>query len=179
MQDEYITSKNSNCMSSTFVDLVACWEKSLFITAWRILGNSEDAEEARQNVLLRILESPDRLPASSFEPWIRRCIINEALSLLRRREREKGAYGKHADRIYGMAVPAAQPLEKEELSRVLQESLQELEPDTRVMLSLRFDDGLTIREIAEVVRKPHTTIQSALQSAYRVLRTKLALFEDE
>ena len=49
----------------------------------------------------------------------------------------------------------------------------------RALLTLRFDEGLTIREIADVLETPHTTIQSRLQSTVRTLRARLGEFSGE
>jgi|HubBroStandDraft_6_1064221.scaffolds.fasta_scaffold201976_2 DNA-directed RNA polymerase specialized sigma24 family protein len=66
---------------ATFSCLVQRWEESLLRIAYRIIGFHDEAEEIRQIVLLRILESPQRLPEPRcFAAWIRRCVINEAAS---------------------------------------------------------------------------------------------------
>ncbi len=46
----------------------------------------------------------------------------------------------------------------------------QLEPEQRAILSLRFDEQLTIREIGSVLKQPHTTVQSKLRRAIEQLR---------
>lgn len=162
-----------------FADLVSRWEKSLFVTAYRILSNAADAEEARQNVLLRILDNLQRMPDSDLEPWIRRCVINESLAVLRRRKRELRANERHAADQNGFTSCQSSQVDHRETSAAVQAALAKLDPETRAILSMQFDADMTIREIAAVVEKPHTTVQSQLTAALRKLRSKLALFVNE
>ena len=167
-----------------FTRLVRRWEDSMFVTAKRILGNSTDAQEARQNVLLNILRKPELVPDKGLEYWIRRCIINESLRLLRQRRADvrKNQFHSNADSNQSSNGFVSEPesaLEKLESAEALKDALKQLPPDLRVLLTLRFDDELTIREIAEVVDKPHTTVQSQLQSAIDRLRRALAKFAIE
>lgn len=161
------------------MDLVVRWEQSLYVTAFRILGNGADAEEARQNFLLRVIDKPALIPSQNIEPWLRRCIINESLALLRRRKRELKANQEHSAGRNGSTSRESSESDHREMVGAVQSSLMELTPETRALLSLRFDNDLTVRQIAEVVGKPHTTVQAQLSAAYRKLRIKLALFFEE
>ena len=172
-------SKRASENTDWFVDLVAEWETTMFVTAKRILGNATDAQEARQNVLLNILRTPERLPQEGLEYWIRRCIINESLRILRRRRTELKANERCTPSNNGLAADHQSALEFQETSEALQNALVQLSPELRVLLTLRFDDELTIRQIASVVNKPHTTVQSQLRTAIQRLRVMLANFASE
>ncbi len=167
-----------------FTQLVRRWEDSMFVTAKRILGNSADAQEARQNVLLNILRKPGLVPDNGLEYWIRRCIINESLRMLRQRRtevREKQfCLNAHPNpSSNGFVSEPESAFEKLESAEALRDALNQLAPELRVLLTLRFDDELTIREIADVVGKPHTTVQSQLQSAVNRLQRMLEKFSIE
>ncbi len=41
------------------------------------------------------------------------------------------------------------------------------------LLSLRFDEGLTVREIADVLERPRSTVHFQLEQAVKSLRSKL------
>ena len=75
--------------NAAFTTLVRMWEQRLLTTAYRVVGDLSDAEEVRQTVLVKLAQSPQTLPNSSrFSGWLRRCVVNEAISLLRRRGAE-------------------------------------------------------------------------------------------
>jgi len=55
----------------------------------------------------------------------------------------------------------------------LRNALEALEPEQRAILSLRFDEECTIREIGSILEQPHTTVQSKLDRAIARLRELL------
>ncbi|MCA9202873.1 MAG: sigma-70 family RNA polymerase sigma factor, partial [Planctomycetales bacterium] len=52
-------------------------------------------------------------------------------------------------------------------------ALAELSPDARAILSLRFDEDLTFREIAVLLDRPPSTVKSQLAKAIAQLRDLL------
>ncbi len=149
-------------------------QDSLYRLAFRILGRSADAEEARQAVFLKLVERPDLLkPVQSIDSWLRRCVINEAMLILRRQRRKREVELSDSALVAPSCGCAADAIRAEQLG-ILQEAMEELEPEVRAMLSLRFDEELTIREIGRVLDQPHTTIHSRLNSAIKQLRTILS-----
>ena len=145
------------------------WEQSLLTIAYRIVGQPADAEEVRQTVLLKILREDNFEAIVNLPGWIRRITVNESIDFLRRRDRRMAI--EVADHPIARQAGDANFDNVEQLTEVL----QTLPPETRALLALRFDDGLTIREIGEVLETPHTTIQSRLQAALELLRTKLGV----
>ncbi len=139
------------------------WEASMYRIAFRIVKQSSDAEEVRQTVLLKMLQAPDLLPqAERIGAWIRRCVVNESISLVRKRRRQF-----QLDVYDTPAVTADEPNDGVER---LQSLLADLEPRQRALLALRFDENLTVRQIAEVMETPRSTIYENLQSAIESLR---------
>ena len=150
-----------------FEKLVGKFEHVMLRTAYRIVGQQADAEEIRQNVLVRIWQSPQRLPTTSpIGYWIRRCVINEAITMLRRNERDKRKENSSVEFRLAANELSSCGDEAESLSL----AMNSLTPEQRAILSLRFDDQLTIREIAKTLERPHTTIQSQLTRTIDQLR---------
>jgi RNA polymerase sigma-70 factor (ECF subfamily) len=147
------------------------WEHRLLTISYRVVGNLQDAEEVRQTVLMKLAQSPHRLPdPARFAGWLQRCIVNEALSWLRRRRSDTRRRAPFDDTLADRSVsPAEKAIGSEQSKRLLQ-ALSQLDPDLRALVSLRFDEGLTIREIAEVVQRPPMTVHSQLMRAIGQLR---------
>lgn len=153
-----------------FTQIVRIYEQSMLRTAYRIVGQQSDAEEVRQTILLRLWQSPEKIPeVNSFGCWIRRCVINEAIEILRRRNREDRR-NKDSGQFSSSSVDEANW--DDEATR-LRNALRALEPEQRAILSLRFDEQCTIREIGNTLEQPHTTIQSKLDRAITRLRQLL------
>lgn len=157
---------------AAFTEFVRAHEQMMLRTAFRIVGQMADALEVRQNVLTRIWRQSEKIPhrAASLEAWIRRSVINESISLLRTANRRMQREHKSSK-----SEAAESEADRDCESTALRVALQQLSADERALLSLRFDDMLTIREIAKTLEKPHTTIQSQLQRTIDKLRSRLSV----
>jgi RNA polymerase sigma-70 factor, ECF subfamily len=160
---------------SAFAALVQLWEHRLLTIAYRVVGNLHDAEEVRQTVLLKLAQSPNRLhDPSRFAGWLRRCVVNEAITCLRHRSAEAKRKQTLDETIACSSLsPTDQALATERSQRLLR-AMRQVDPDLRVLLSLRFDEYLTIRQIAEVVERPPMTVHSQITRAVDQLRRLLA-----
>jgi RNA polymerase sigma-70 factor (ECF subfamily) len=159
---------------SAFAALVQIWEQRLLTIAYRVVGNVHDAEEVRQMVLLKLARSLPKLDdPARFAGWLRRCVVNEAVTWVRRRNSEtkrREAFGAAGADV--LPTPPELALAAERSQR-LQKALGRLDPDLRAILSLRFDEGLTIRQIAEVLGKPPMTVHGQIAKAVNQLRQRL------
>src|SRR5260370_17074802 len=72
------------------------YQRPLFQTAMRVLGNTEDAEDALQDGLLSAYRNLKRFEGRShFSPWLPRILINAAL-MRRRSAKARPAASLHA-----------------------------------------------------------------------------------
>jgi RNA polymerase sigma-70 factor (ECF subfamily) len=159
-----------------FTALVRRWEGPLVRIAYRITGDLAEAEDVRQRVLLKLLEAPlsVRQP-QRFAAWIRRAVVNAALSSLRRRRRREGL--NHRIKEHGATVDPSHPaalLMADDQARRLADALLHLEPAVRALLALRFDEDLTFAEIAAALGQPASTVKSRVARAIARLRVFLA-----
>ncbi|MCA9059543.1 MAG: RNA polymerase sigma factor [Planctomycetaceae bacterium] len=144
------------------------WEHSLLRIALRIVGRLVDAEEVRQIVLMHVIQRPDQFAAKqNIGAWLRRCAINESLMCLRRRRRKVDHSLEDS-----VAMQPTDPAVSEE-AELLAAALRSMPPDVRALLTLRFDEGLTVRQIGETLDTPFTTIQSRLTAAIVELRARM------
>jgi RNA polymerase sigma-70 factor (ECF subfamily) len=147
--------------------LVRRWEGALVRIAYRITGQMAEAEDVRQRVFLKLLETSGavRRP-EQFAAWVRRAVVNTAISALRhnkRRERRNHRLREHTARVDDSQP--GDPIVADEQARRLAGALSQLEPEARALLSLRFDEGMTFAEIAAVLDQPASTIKSRLARA--------------
>src|SRR5262245_44513282 len=62
---------------AAFEQLIECYQRKVLSTAWRILGNQEDARDAAQEVFLRVYKYLRGFRADQdFAGWLYRIIIN-------------------------------------------------------------------------------------------------------
>lgn len=164
--------------------LFAAYSPRLYRTALCILRNQEEAEDALQEGLLsafcHLREFECR---SQFSTWLTRIVINTALMRLRRTRRTEMASiddgPEPRDQSWAQAIPDQRPNPEENYAR--QEQVEILEaamvkmPDAyRRALSLRFREGLLVREAAETLGVAHGTFKSQLHRARLWLTESLA-----
>jgi RNA polymerase sigma-70 factor, ECF subfamily len=154
-------------------ELAAFLEESYgraYRTAWLIVRDRADAEEAVQEAYLRVWRFRDALPDGiAMRPWLYRVLVNTSVSMLRR-ERPRVAAVRQAAAREPRAVVAADvaALDAEAAAAVLA-AIGDLPEHLRVPVVLRYWAGLSEREIAAAIRRRPGTVKSRLHEAKRRL----------
>jgi RNA polymerase sigma-70 factor (ECF subfamily) len=158
--------------TGAFAKLVDKYEKKLFNTALRVVSDPEDAADATQSAFVKAYEKLYTFdPSYKFFSWIYRILLNESLNIVKRRKRfdsldneerptELEAGARNPEEFYGDAEAGEQ----------IREALAVLKADYRVVIELKHNQGMSYREMSEVVGVPEKTIKSRLFSARRQLR---------
>jgi RNA polymerase sigma-70 factor (ECF subfamily) len=135
----------------------------------RVLGDADLADDAGQAVWLQVLRGIGGLRRlDRFLPWLYRIARNEALQDLRKRHR---AVELQADDD----LPAAEDdsVDRFDDAATVHAALDRLKPLEREALTLRFVQGLTYTEMAEVLGCPEGTVRSRLHYAKCALKKLL------
>lgn len=157
----------------SFLAAIRPWQASVSRILTRVLGNRHDAEDVWQSLVLRWWQSPEKIPApDNFPAWLRRCAVNEAIRVLRR---QKKLNHHEIDEVPAPQVGPWEILTTEELRIQMTGAMQSLDPEDRALLTLRFDESLTIREIAEVLERPPATVHFQLERVVDRLRKLLGI----
>ena len=146
-------------------------------TAFRLLGNPEDAEDLAQECFVRAFRSLGFYRGEgSFAGWLRRILVH----LVQDRYR---ALGQRPEPVLlplelaaglGCAREPHGVLEGRELVRVLADSLAALAAPLRVALLLRTREGLEYEEIADLTGVTPATARTRVMKARKVLQRVLA-----
>ena len=144
-------------------------------TAYLILGNRLDAEDAVQEAFLHAYRALDRfLPDQAFGAWLHRIVANAALDITRRRK------VRDADELpETVASPFHDPAESSELRRRLQEALETLPARQRAVIVMHDVEGFKHAEIGEMLGIPEGTARSDLHYARSHLRGVLGSVRSE
>jgi RNA polymerase sigma-70 factor (ECF subfamily) len=143
----------------------------VYATAWRVLGEHHAAVDLVQEVFVKLHRELRSFKFESrFSTWLFRVAVNHALN----RVSEAGRHARIHEKIVrdGRGDPGGtregRPLDDE-----VQHALQQLSPKLRVVVSLRYLDGLSYEEIAEVLDLSLGTVKSRLFLAHETLRPML------
>ncbi len=140
----------------------------VYAVALRVLGEPASAEDAMQDVFLRIWRKPPVMdaPSGSLAGWFAVLARNRAIDQLRRR--------RDTDSPEDVVLLSATDVEKEGEHRLLLERartmMHALPEEQQAVLNLAFFDGLSHSEIAERLHSPLGTIKTRLRRAVLTLR---------
>jgi RNA polymerase sigma-70 factor (ECF subfamily) len=129
-------------------------------------GNSrEDADDLLQETWVRVARSARSFDtARRFRSWIYGIATNLARDLFRRRMTRERAL-----RTLAMNPPATPGVDSADRGE-LRERIAELPENMRAVLLLRYYEGMSEAEMAEVLNVPRGTIKSRLHASLRRLR---------
>lgn len=156
--------------SSAFAALTEPRRTQLLRHAIGILRNSQDANDAVQETLIRSYRALKQLdPSRPLFPWLKRICSNVCLDMMRaRREHEdlESIEFALADEVNESDDHA----EAQMLLAAVQQALAELPDRYQIVARLRFFDELEITEICLVVHKPEGTVKCWLHRARELLK---------
>lgn len=136
----------------------------------RMVG-TDVASDLTQQVFLHVFRNIDKFSGRGrFDRWLYRVAMNEAYQHLRCRKRHK-----HSLLAYEPADPAEAADKKTDQKELMEQALSRLEPELRSICLLREIEGLSYREIAQVLDIPEGTVASRLNRARRELKEHLII----
>ncbi|MFZ4507970.1 MAG: RNA polymerase sigma factor [Fimbriimonas sp.] len=141
--------------------------------AIRMLRNSEDAQDAVQDTLLkafRALEDFD--PSRPLKPWLCRICTNCCVDIIRSRQRESEPLEAYE---HSICDPQNVALEAEDsiLGGHVDEAIRRLPETYRQIVVMRHVNHMEVNEIAAKLDRPEGTIKSWLYRARAILRKDL------
>lgn len=159
-----------------FNQLVLAHQVLAFNVARRIMGDRDSAADATQEAFLSAYRAIRRYRGGSFRAWLMRIVTNACYDELRRRARrpassldqmeEQGA----TSRLHDPAESPERAAQRAELTRAIEDCLNELVPEFRAVAILVDVQGFDYQEAAAAIGKPLGTVKSRLARARAKLR---------
>src|SRR6187200_1176041 len=144
LSDERLTRRAVGGDERAFAAIFRRYHQSLFRFCLAIVGNPEDAQDALQNTMIKVLGAlPGERREIKLKPWLYRVAHNESIDLLRRRR--EGAELDDTQVSAGTEI-AETVAQRERLSRLLAD-LRELPERQRSALVMRELGGLDYEQI--------------------------------
>jgi len=155
---------------SSYGLLVDRYQKPIFNVAFRMLGDQDDAEEVTQSVFVKAFSNLKTFnPRFKFFSWIYRMAINESINLIKSR--------KSREAFQEETLPADETLEEEagraDRDEHLQSALMELSEEHRSVVLLKHIEGLSYKEISDILEVSEKRVKSRLYEARQELRRVL------
>jgi RNA polymerase sigma-70 factor, ECF subfamily len=143
--------------------------------AFRLTGNSHDAEDLTQEVFVRVFRSLSTYSPGTFEGWLHRITTNLFLDMTRRRQRIRfeGLGEETAAKLRGAEPTPSQAFDERHLDFDISAALADLPPEYRAAVVLCDIEGLTYEEIADVLGVKLGTVRSRIHRGRAQLRAAL------
>jgi RNA polymerase sigma-70 factor (ECF subfamily) len=149
--------------------------RTIYNFAYRLTGNSDDAHDLVQEVLLRVRKGLQAYAPGSFEGWLWRITRNAFLDEVRRQKRRATVPLPDGDRDDTGSTPAPDDVLSEvRLSEDIQAALLRLPYDFREAVVLCDVVGLSYEEIAAAAAVPVGTVRSRIHRGRHMLKELLA-----
>jgi len=162
-------------------DLVERCQHRLVRYLLYLIGRREYAEDLAQETWVRVLQRGSQYNGQQrFDPWLFAIARNLAIDYLRKKRKAVQTDSLPNDPDAMLLLPSSDPSPFEAAARSedairLAGQLQILSPLYREALLLRFQEDMSLTEIAQVVGAPVTTVSSRI---YRGLATLRSAFEE-
>jgi RNA polymerase sigma-70 factor (ECF subfamily) len=173
--------ENAERYLDEFWRLVERRRADLFNQAFALLGNAEDAEDTVQETLRVTFSRLDSLrDIEAISRWMRAVNRKIALYVLRKRRAERKATRRlEALAAEDSAAPHAQESnesDEKELRGAVMLAVDALPDPLRVVVALRYLEGLSYEEISERIGVPLGTVKSRMFRADQLLQRRLKSF---
>mgnify|MGYP000116292337 CR=1 FL=1 len=162
--------------AEAFATLFHQYQRLVYQTAYLLLGDTQAAEDALQEVFVKVHRSLATFDPTkgAFNTWLRRITVNHCLNA--RRRRAIWPFSPPDCSVLVEDRPSFLPeelaLSREQAAAVWQ-AVQRLSPKLRVVVILRYYEELPYQEIAQVLDVPLGTVKWRLHEALKALRTEL------
>ena len=142
---------------------------------FRQLERDEDlASDFMQDAFMRVWTARDKFTGTSFRTWL----FTIAFNLLKNHYRH-AEHQKQFEQFVSLHQPTTEDskiieqLDDEAFDRALKQELERMSSDARLLFSLRFEEELSVPQIAEVMAIPEGTVKSRLYTLTQSLKKKL------
>jgi len=171
--DNSIIEKAAGGDISAFEEIYKTFSSMVYTLAYGVTQNRMDAEEATQDVFVRIYRSlKDFRFGSSFSTWIYRIAMNTAINVYHKNTKRRNSsipYDEAGDLIPAVPHASKDEIEKQEATAQVDTLLKALSPEHRTCIVLREIEGLEYSQMAEVLAIPINTVRSRLKRAREAL----------
>ena len=182
--DEELVALAKNGDTKAFEELVDRYKQKAYHIAFDFARDREEAKDLSQDAFLKAYMNIKKFDGrSGFYTWFYRILVNVCLDYRRRKQRvpvesyeEKLESGARLNQDPNAVPLPEQLVTAGQVSRKIGAALEALPPKQRTAFILRNHEGLSIREIAQMMQTAEGTVKVHLHRAVAALRQSLAEF---
>lgn len=141
--------------------------------------DEETASDACQEIFMKVWQTATGFNSkSSFQPWFYTIAYNYARSKFRHSEQEQRYFSEQTTTATESYEDTSElQLDNATLLKALETTLQTLSAESRTLFALRFEEELSIRQVAQVLNLPEGTVKSKVHRLLGHLKRQLHHYE--
>ncbi len=173
----YISKIQSDYQSERFIRLYNRHRDKMMAAAFSVLKNHHDAEEAVQSALFAIAKNISSIPdpdTKHGENYAVKAAKNHAINIAKKRKLSVSIIEIHADEIN----ISDEFISREEYRHII-ETICQMKPHYRDVLSARFIYGMSNKEISVLFGVPLQTVKSRISRGLRILKDAFERSEED
>ena len=149
----------------------------VYSVALRYAGDSAAAMDIAQDTFVKLLSNIQQFRGdSSFESWLYRMVVNSCLDYHRKRRRFLPLMDEALDVFRSSKEGALSEMLREEQAERVQQVVAQLPEEQRIVVVLRYTEGRSYEEIADLLGCRRGTVASRLNRAHKALERRLSHF---
>ncbi|QKS69824.1 RNA polymerase sigma factor SigW [Paenalkalicoccus suaedae] len=165
-----------------FAELMDLYKDKVYHIAYRMLGNSHEAQDVAQEAFLRAYTNIDSYDTNrKFSTWIFRIATNLSIDRIRKKKPDFHLEDQVAgteDLDYHSQFAADEDLPEDqvvqlEMQEWVQQEIMELPPKYRSAIILKYIEDLSLKEISEILNLPVATVKTRIHRGREALRKRL------
>lgn len=159
----YLRLQASNC----FELLYTRYAEKIYAKCYSMLGDAGKAEDATQEIFTKLFLNLAKFgEKSKFSTWVYSITYNYCIDYIRREKKLKAVFSEEMEKAPDLAEDTVSDKEMMEMEYDhLKVVLVELSPDDSSILLMKYQDGMPIKDIAEVLDKSESAVKMQIKRA--------------
>jgi len=158
--------------------VVEQFEGALVRYAAQITGDLERGRDVAQDTFLRLCQQSPRQLDGHLAEWLYAVCRNRALDVRRKEQRMKTMTAEQAAAQKSRETEHAALAEQQDTTARVLEFVGQLSDNQREVVRLKFQDGLSYKEIAAVTQLSVSNVGYLIHTAIKTLRSELGIIPE-
>lgn len=182
---DWVTAARDRGDQDAFAEIVYSFQDAVFNLCYRMLGDAPEAEDATQEAFIRAYNNLDRYDTErGFKTWLLSIASNHCIDRLRKRRLKMMSLDEPLPGNLQLSLSSEQASPetlalRSERSEQIQMLLEQLPPDDRAGIVLKYWYDYSYAEIAEALDTTESAVKSRLFRARRTLAELLSGGDEE